>query len=1424
MVEALDRLVRLGFSRDQAVAALRARGGDQDAAANFLLKGRPDPSSIEALMNFGFSYGQAVAALKVSSNVELAAGWILDHPEAGNDVTETEALPNDDAPSEAETIAKISEYTQDAALTAGHDFEDAEEDALCILCRLDKSDVLAGTLRCRNCYLCQGCCASSVADRCPALANGGVLHQHALLYRRSDSVRCTVRGENCLGHRTAWICSEASCSFAACAVCIARPAPLGWRRHGRKGAGKGKGKRAARDGAEEEENSADRVPEFNAALAERIAAQGWESRAVAQEGAQAQVEAGGEDSDVVLGSGAIRPASETHSSASSSLPPPRQHVLMLDRNLSAPSARALAGFQGHGSPALRAARAAAAGKAGDDGQDVQTIAAVTAAEEFLVHGEVVGLTRAEHDQLKAAVAAGELGLAGQIIMGASLSDASLPPGTVDASSAESAMCPVCAEEIRGAEQLGGVVGCLKGHAIHAACAADLTLGGGACPTCRSPLYYAQVSKAEAEAARCIASAEAEQRVQSEGDDEQDRSPGQFHVGDTVRILANASECEKLQSAPEVGGWSPDMASACDAEGEVVEIIGTRSSSGEAVFAVEVCTDNLDIWRWHSQLLTLVCSYCKGQPDKERRAAKKSAEQLARLRAELAAVKKARTQVGVESTSVLMRASAAEGGIEQHSIAPLALERHLTGGSMLAVAKLGSDVAPVDVQRARHLLALARGWGDSTEGKEAREQLYAAVSAGDIDSVARTVRHHNAMEQMQHALWTDAVRESSDYRVAPGVRIELLVRPRRGAPRTGYALSPGMEFTSTKEVVDEDGNLWLRIGDPRSIAAKVLESYSVKDTSTGGEEGDAPRKFPVREEDFPHAISARVARGPDWQDGDEDGGEGCQGTLLGKYNAARGGWARVRWDAGRQAEHYHRVGAEGSYDLVYVGSPPLPPPAAHGWMQVRPGGPGTSAIVANVRGALRCFDCGGELALPSAFGSGNVRCRREAFTPVNADLVKAGDAVLVAATFERAFVVEVLKPQLNGEDSKPGAKQVGSDCALVLCRFPELGAEAEACDVDAVFRAKDLVWPAIEGAAGHSEEFRLYQDALRSRRELVLMLGSEKAARDCWQQASGSNSSGVTFASCVRGHLLHARCFQGRLLGGRCCPVCPEPLFVPRVQRTRQDEQDCCGARSDHAAAEALETVQATEAIAQQAGAVESDANAEVAPGEVTSMRGGMVQTKMCPVCCSGPLLNENCSDLRAHHGQCPRCNERPHTAASIAEALARGTASVGDRIPRCGNCNVAVIFNGCLECGHLFVDTDWEDLPAWDAAAKGCLAVSIRHRRAARLLAEQVRHEAALLAHERAALEEAQSGESPRPPVRIEPPPPPVSLPPRCGPHCNRRHRGLCLVCEHPWSRHSGHECPDGSRGSWLLLPGSIVEEGDSDYREFDQYDEEEEE
>ena len=58
---------------------------------------------------------------------------------------------------------------------------------------------------------------------------------------------------------------------------------------------------------------------------------------------------------------------------------------------------------------------------------------------------------------------------------------------------EARVCSVCYEPLV-AGSLGGAVGCINGHAIHAHCATNLALGGGACALCRQPLYGATMTK------------------------------------------------------------------------------------------------------------------------------------------------------------------------------------------------------------------------------------------------------------------------------------------------------------------------------------------------------------------------------------------------------------------------------------------------------------------------------------------------------------------------------------------------------------------------------------------------------------------------------------------------------------------------------------------------------------------------------------------------------------------------------------------------------------------------------------------------------------------------------------------------------------------------------------------------------------------
>ena len=66
---------------------------------------------------------------------------------------------------------------------------------------------------------------------------------------------------------------------------------------------------------------------------------------------------------------------------------------------------------------------------------------------------------------------------------------------------------------------------------------------------------------------------------------------------------------------------------------------------------------------------------------------------------------------------------------------------------------------------------------------------------------------------------------------------------------------------------------------------------------------------------------RVVRGPDWQSADEDGGQGCIGTVMEISEPAicGGRLVLVQWDSGNTG-HY-RCGVEGKFDLRMLDNAP-----------------------------------------------------------------------------------------------------------------------------------------------------------------------------------------------------------------------------------------------------------------------------------------------------------------------------------------------------------------------------------------------------------------------------------------------------------------------------------------------------------------------
>ena len=68
------------------------------------------------------------------------------------------------------------------------------------------------------------------------------------------------------------------------------------------------------------------------------------------------------------------------------------------------------------------------------------------------------------------------------------------------------------------------------------------------------------------------------------------------------------------------------------------------------------------------------------------------------------------------------------------------------------------------------------------------------------------------------------------------------------------------------------------------------------------------------------VGLRVVRGPDWEWGDQDGGEGHVGTVVevGEPPVSDGGRAVVvQWDCGERCKY--RCGLEGKYDLRVLDS-------------------------------------------------------------------------------------------------------------------------------------------------------------------------------------------------------------------------------------------------------------------------------------------------------------------------------------------------------------------------------------------------------------------------------------------------------------------------------------------------------------------------
>jgi hypothetical protein len=389
---------------------------------------------------------------------------------------------------------------------------------------------------------------------------------------------------------------------------------------------------------------------------------------------------------------------------SSSPPPPPPPPLGLRREISTSSRVALSVFK---------SRSAAAPSATGEAM----------AEELLSRGGSF-LDEAAKKSLREAVAANELGLAGMLLLGGTLrrhavDPASyeaatgrrrggnhLPPPPPPAEDSTTTACPVCFDAIDGTAP-GGVIGCLSGHPIHAACASALCLGGGVCPQCREPLFYAQMTPQDAVAAVAKETASRSRKEGGVHDDGAEMKQGGAGSG---LCYCGRFGVKGVERTGPTFGCDPTPA----------ELAGLRCGP----------TDGKP------------CFSCRQKVQELQTAASPMAQlvvtQMNRLRIELSTVQAARAEVqGALKALQAERATAASAPPLQS--VPQLLRQLTARSQALASNELLAQVQPADVQRCRRLLALAALWGDEPSAKAARTALHESVSKGEIDSVARMIR-------------------------------------------------------------------------------------------------------------------------------------------------------------------------------------------------------------------------------------------------------------------------------------------------------------------------------------------------------------------------------------------------------------------------------------------------------------------------------------------------------------------------------------------------------------------------------------------------------------------------------------------------------------------------------------------------------------
>ncbi|KAL3936640.1 MAG: hypothetical protein SGBAC_008085 [Bacillariaceae sp.] len=914
------------------------------------------------------------------------------------------------------------------------------------------------------------------------------------------------------------------------------------------------------------------------------------------------------------------------------------------------------------------------------------------------------------DAICQAVGAGKMGIAGTCL---------LAPMYGGKRKKEDEMKCFCGDPVDSKTAPDGAVGCLNGHALHPSCAADYLLSGGNCPTCREPLFFPKVGKAEADAAEEYLEAELQRRRKEEEEairKEQLANGQVFNINDIVRISSDVALCKKeLMASPGKTGWISEMDSFCGSMGRITEVeegkvtiqnqelqhtyfmpqtvvlcngctgkVGSKdgepaedaSNIGLCIFCNQCskcCSgDSLTCGRssvklnWTPSTVSLIgrassaALWDKSLVDKDLATAAAAEQHIIRLRAEMNAVASARVSV--------------EDSLGNRKGAP----------SIKVLDGLKEAVSAFDFERARHLLNLMEHWGASPAMMKEKKAIMETLRKGDVDTAARQIRHHNAALVQDDAKWRYAASDHHEYVVESWAKVDLVAWPSLSAPRTGYCLGPSARFQSKQEKLGDDGNVWLLVDEKSLILPQFVNGQPVT----------ADPKDPYA---YKNLVGCQVIPGPNWNNDSVEG--------VGTITAVTGSSIRVKFPRCDSHSWYYPT-KDNAGDLLFAN-----PPAPQGWLCMTPR---QVPVVRRGRDALQCFACGDGLVSEDTTSRESIRMVQKE------EEVKVGQTLLVAATLEPVQVKSV-------------------DDEHVQCSFANEDSVHSVC---VTFRRDDLLH--LCSATKNTEETVTIDGRESGRLDLFRKYGSITDAKAAWNavKSSNGNSSDTallssTYASCVKGHLLHARCFQEALLAGRKCPAtgCNEPLWAPKVKRLQREDDACCGGSSETTTVEAADdaNLSGMEAVARA-----RNENEEV---DYHMDR----ELKMCPACFSGPLLNQNCNDMEAHHGQCihhafENDDEEPcyycADAKDIASSLMQlsGDKKVVDVLPRCPTHNCVIMFSGCMVCGHLFNETNWSDMPKWDPCAKTLLDVDRKKRKAAASLVSEITREAALLEYERDAV------------------------------------------------------------------------------------------